>query len=412
MRSASRRTLIAGLGATTALALTGASAAPALAAGTATAAMDVYLRATPSWTAVRLLVVPRGAAVSVTGVVSSGWQQVGYAGQTGWIVPDYLTPVAAVAVTDLTSVATYLRSTPSWSGGQLAYLAAGTGVARTGATSGSWAQVTTGGRTGWLHTGCLTPMVERTVAVVARPVTRLNSTFAYGAQSSAYHVWADGIDWSRPTGVLWYLDGDYTNPAWSRVMNPTGAEMTSIAAEANRRNLVCVAVNTPDVYRADVGYTWWYDRPSTAPYFRAFADWFNRTYGMDAGRQWLMGYSGGAQMVTGSIMAQQQSTWGFSGGGAIIVGGGGRPWTYDEVGMGSTYKQMSATWVVGSLDVAGATVPATWSALDSARGGQAYFAAQGFVNTAYTELAQVAHRYVLADVMQAPLDAAGVARLR
>lgn len=411
MRRASRRSLLTA-GASAAL-LTGA-AASASAAASATTTIDVWLRATASWSAAKIVVIPAGSAVSLTGASSGDWREVTWSGRTGWVAVTYLkTTVATIVATDTTTLDVWLRATASWSAVKVVVVPKGSSVTRTGTVSGEWVQVTWSGRTGWIAGAYLAPRVIRTSTVTpVLPRTGLWQTFTYGTQSSTYHVWADGVDAGRPTGVLWYIDGDYTNPAWSRVRNPTGTAMAGIAAEANRRNLVCVCIDTPDSYRDGAGYTWWYDRAATAPYFRAFAAKFNTAHAMDPARQWLMGYSGGAQFTTRGLMAEQQTSWGMVGGGAILVGGGGQPWTYSETGMVPDYRRLRATWVVGSLDVAGATVPATWSALENARAGRRFFQERGYPNTVLTELAGVAHSYDLAAVMRPPLDAAGVVRMR
>lgn len=414
----SRRALLSGLGAAGAAALLTPAAAQA--ADTAVTTMAVYLRASASWSATRLAVVASGTRVTLTGATSGTWVQVTTGGQTGWIGSAYLTAVApATTASYATTMDVWLRSAASWSAARLVVVRTGTRVTATGGVSGAWVEVLHEGRTGWIGSAYLTPVEGASTPApspapgVVRPTTALWQTFSDGAgHSSIYHVWADGIDWSRTVGALWYLDGDYSVPAWSRVRNPTGAAMSAIAAEANRRNLVCLCLDTPDSSRDGVGWTWWYDRALTAPYFHAFATLKNAAHGFDPRRQWLMGYSGGAEMIARSLMAEKQGVWGFQGGGAIMVGGGGRPWTPDWSALPVGYKAMRASWVVGSQDVAGSTVPVTWSALDAARGGEAYYRAQGFTATSLTELPDTGHAYDLAGSMRAPLDAAGLPRLR
>lgn len=328
-----------------------------------------------------------------------------------------LPAVAAAATSATTTLAVYLRATPSWSAVRIVVVPAGEDVARTGRTSGAWVEVAWQGRTGWIADDYLRP--PATSVPVAPADTRalastaLHRTFTYGDQSSVYHVWADGIDWSTPVGVLFYLDGDYFTRSTSRMHNPAAAPLADVAAEANRRNLVCIAVDTPDVYRSGLGYTWWKDKARTSAYFRAFAAHMNRTYRLAADRQWLYGYSGGAEIITISLMAQEQDAWGFAGGGAVILAGGGVPATYSETRLTPAFRTLRATWVVGSEDTAGETYPQTWSALGAATAGHRFYADRGFTRARLDVLDGLGHHdYDLAAVLRAPLDAAGVTRRR
>ncbi|GGK50247.1 SH3 domain-containing protein [Micrococcus flavus] len=408
----SRRSLITGAAA---VACAAALPAAASAAMSAEVTLAVYLRATPTWGAVRLHVIPQGALVSLTGRTSGGWNEVVHLGRTGWVASIYLVPAAGAATpTDETTLHVWLRATPSWSAARIVVVPAGESVARTGRVSGAWVEVQWQGRTGWIADDYLRPLATTAAADTRLTAsTVLHRTFTSGDQSSVYHVWADGIDWSTPVGVLFYLDGDYFTRSTSRMHNPTAAPLADIAAEANRRNLVCIAVDTPDVYRTGLGYTWWKDKARTSAYFRAFAAHMTRTYRLAADRQWLYGYSGGAEIITISLMAQEQDAWGFAGGGAVILAGGGVPATYSETRLTPAFRALRATWVVGSEDTAGETYPQTWSALGAATAGHRFYADRGFTRARLDVLPGLGHHdYDLAGVLQASLDAAGVTRRR
>ena len=415
--STSRRAAITGLAALAALA-----AAPTAAAATsATTTVAVYLRSARAWSAPRSIVVPAGATVSVTGSAVDGWYPVSYAGRSGWIHQAQLrmgsTTTAPVIAYTVSSPAN-MRTGASTSYSVIRVLPRGASVKGTGRASGSYRQVVHDGTTGWVHAYHL----ERTQpAADVRPTlsTQYSRTFSHGGRSSRYHAIASGIDWSRPVGAMFFLDGDYAYKSGrgyaagqSRVYDPSHPVLNAIAHEANRRNMVLIAIDTPDVYRSGLGYTWWHLMTENAAYFRAFAKKMVDSYRIDRKRLWMYGYSGGAELISIGLMNRYQSAWGFEGGGAIILGGGGSPHAYTAPSA-SYMRSMRATWVVGSLDRAGETTPPTWSALDAARRGYDFYRGKGFSALTMKEIPGARHRdYDLAAVIRGPLDAAGVRRIR
>ena len=74
----------------------------------------------------------------------------------------------------------------------------------------------------------------------------LNYSVPNGSMSSQYHVYADGIDWAQPVGVVFYFDGDYWNSNKSNVYNPDSNTMQQMAQIANEKNMVFVPVISPD----------------------------------------------------------------------------------------------------------------------------------------------------------------------
>lgn len=272
--------------------------------------------------------------------------------------------------------------------------------------SGLGAAALTGGVT------AVAPQQALAQTVRVRPTTGHWRTWSHGGRTAYYHVYANGIDWTRRVGVLWFLDGDYYTGSQSRVMRPTGAGMLAIAGEANRRNLVVVAVDTPSAYDPENGYTWWVEQTANGDFFRAFAAWFNARHTVSWGRQWMYGYSGGAELIAMELMARRQTSW-MNGGGAIILAGGDRPQAYSAAAVTPEYRALAATWIVGSRDTAGQTNPPTWSALTAATAGQRFYAASGFSRARLDVLAGYGHLdYDLAAAMRAPLDLVGIARLR
>ena len=218
-----------------------------------------------------------------------------------------------------------------------------------------------------------------------------NRTFAtfsaYGA-SSQYHVYANNIDWSRTVGAVFYLDGDYWTPDQSKVYFPNNADLTAMARVANQRNMVFVPVISPDKDASGDGITWWQSMDYNGDWFRAFAQNFIQSAGIDRSNVWTIGYSGGAEITGFELLADRQDSW-RSGGGSIMVGGG------NSNGMqtwpSSTAKNFSLRWYVGELDGKGVTWPSTWSALGAAQDGYRVYKSAGFNNAQLTILPSTTH---------------------
>ena len=85
----------------------------------------------------------------------------------------------------------------------------------------------------------------------------LNYSAPNGSISSQYHVYADGLDWAQPVGVVFYFDGDYWNSNKSNVYNPDSNTMQQMAQIANEKNMVFVPVISPDKDSSGDGITWW-----------------------------------------------------------------------------------------------------------------------------------------------------------
>ena len=138
--------------------------------------------------------------------------------------------------------------------------------------------------------------------------------------SSQYHVYAEGVDFSKPVGVVFYFDGDYWRNDQSKVYDPSG-ELAQMAASAAAQNMLFVPVISPDTNRYDAGVSWWENMDRNGEFFRSFASSFIAANGVDSSNVWTMGYSGGAEFITYELNTKPQ-TW-RNGGGSIMVAGGG-----------------------------------------------------------------------------------------
>ena len=213
--------------------------------------------------------------------------------------------------------------------------------------------------------------------------TRTNQTFlsytSPAGTTSQYHVYAEGVDFSKPVGVVFYFDGDYWRNDQSKVYDPSG-ELAQMAASAAAQNMLFVPVISPDANRYDAGVTWWEDMERNGEFFRSFASSFIAANGVDSSNVWTMGYSGGAEFITYELNTKPQS-W-RNGGGSIMIAGGG----LDEGTPSAALKSQPMFWYANSNDGSGETYPQTWSARGAVEGGYNAYRNAGYTNASATVL--------------------------
>ena len=224
---------------------------------------------------------------------------------------------------------------------------------------------------------------QATRAASGVAATRTNQTFlsytSPAGTTSQYHVYAEGVDFSKPVGVVFYFDGDYWRNDQSKVYDPSG-ELAQMAASAAAQNMLFVPVISPDANRYDAGVTWWEDMERNGEFFRSFASSFIAANGVDSSNVWTMGYSGGAEFITYELNTKPQ-TW-RNGGGSIMVAGGG----LDEGTPSGALKSQPMFWYANSNDGSGETYPQTWSARGAVEGGYNAYRNAGYTNASATVL--------------------------
>ena len=224
---------------------------------------------------------------------------------------------------------------------------------------------------------------QATQAASGVAATRTNQTFlsytSPAGTTSQYHVYAEGVDFSKPVGVVFYFDGDYWRNDQSKVYDPSG-ELAQMAASAAAQNMLFVPVISPDANRYDAGVTWWEDMERNGEFFRSFASSFIAANGVDSSNVWTMGYSGGAEFITYELNTKPQ-TW-RNGGGSIMVAGGG----LDEGTPSGALKSQPMFWYANSNDGSGETYPQTWSARGAVEGGYNAYRNAGYTNASATVL--------------------------
>ena len=203
------------------------------------------------------------------------------------------------------------------------------------------------------------------------PSDRMDVPFEHDGVTSSYHVFADGIDWSRPVGVVFRLHGDgayeYYHPE---------RKVSCLAAVARSHNAVLVAPRTPDRQGEP---TWWEDLEGNADWFLALAEQEIFTeYDIDRSRTWLHGYSGGAEFISYEMLADRADF--LAGGGAVLSGGGGAPSTGSSEPTDEQLEQLVLHWDVG-LDDDGTDPDAPFDALSAAAAGRAWYEDAGWART-------------------------------
>ena len=222
---------------------------------------------------------------------------------------------------------------------------------------------------------------------------------AAGADSQ-FHVSTQGVDFSRPWGVLFWFEGDGTAASASTI--PDSQRLSDLATMAAAHDMVLVVPDTPD--SADpTDVTWWEDYDGNGAWFRALETVLVGTWDADTTRVWFAGYSGGADFISTELLPSGND-W-IGGGGAVMIGGGESP----DTGVDHTeaMTSMPLTWYVGTDD--GEIDSDDWSPLRVATQGEAAWRKAGFTDTSLVILPGLGHTdYDPAELVGRALDAAGV----
>jgi poly(3-hydroxybutyrate) depolymerase len=134
---------------------------------------------------------------------------------------------------------------------------------------------------------------------------RLNQSFTGAGLTSTYHVFAAGLDWAKPVGLMMYVDGSggygYDNPNSTYLLDADGA--AGLVQVAKNNNLLLVVPNAPPPNCSNADNCWYNE--STSPNATAKAGWSNALmtnikgqYNIDQDRIVVGGYSSGAQWTT------------------------------------------------------------------------------------------------------------------
>jgi hypothetical protein len=218
-------------------------------------------------------------------------------------------------------------------------------------------------------------------AGAASLTNRLNVPFTANGLTSKYHVFAAGLDWTKPVGLLMYTDGSgaygLDHPNGTYLLDADGAN--GLVAVAKKHNLLLVTPFAPPP-NCDGADNCWYNE-STSPNAVAKAGWSNALmtkiktdYGI-TGPTVIGGYSSGAQWTTRWFLplygeAQNVRL-------AVAISYGGAPAVTPH--FTTTYKPSTVvSFDTGTADTKG-SYPAYSTGSWGAIGGYNWYTKNGFV---------------------------------
>ncbi len=189
--------------------------------------------------------------------------------------------------------------------------------------------------------------------------------------SSTYHLFTSKVARSAPVGLVVYLDGDgmygHRNPNSTWALGGTNG----VVAQAGSRGYATVSIATPGR-----DGTFWSNGRANAAYVASLVTSIRAELGVQP--TWLVGYSGGSQLITQYLLPAHSTVF-AAGGGAVITGGGGVPSSSPTIdpALKGTFPMH---WYTGQLDD-GRNTSDGYDALSDATRGQSWYASRGFAAT-------------------------------
>lgn len=194
-------------------------------------------------------------------------------------------------------------------------------------------------------------------------------------QVGSYHLWASGLDTSRPVGLMLQFHGDggfeFDNPDSPYSLGGS----KGLREQARRHNMILVALRSPN----SGSPVWWRSGGKKADYVRDLVQqvvYAHHDIAKD--RSWLVGYSGGAEFITRYLLPKHHSL--FAGGGAVLFGGGGKPVVSAEPFDSAFAAAFPMHWYTGARDD-GTCGDSDYDALSDAREGSSFYRNEGFPAT-------------------------------
>lgn len=240
------------------------------------------------------------------------------------------------------------------------------------------------------HPAAASPALRATPALAAAslqaaalPADVRSTTWTDAAGTrSTYHLFTSGLSAGKAVGLVVYLDGDgmygHTNPTSTWALGGSGG----VVAQAASRGYATLSIRTPDTTGTP---TFWESGRVNAAYVAALTA--KTAADLGTNHVWLVGYSGGSQLITQFLLPAHARM--FTSGGAVITGGGGAPSSASATFDPAMQQRFPMLWYTGSADT-GAGTSDGYNALADAKRGVAWYAARGFV-TSRVEPAGVNH---------------------
>lgn len=207
---------------------------------------------------------------------------------------------------------------------------------------------------------------------------RTELTFSSSGVKSTYHLYAAGLDWTKPVGMLIYADGSgeygLANPGSDYLL----AGSDGLVAVAKRLNMVLLTPRAPgDGCRDGEGVCWHAPSSGITPVQKA--SWAEELvaevqadYPVDTSRVAVGGYSSGAQLVTQHWLPSGAAERTMDGGVLVSISYGGAP--RRSAPTSTAFKNaVHMNWNTGSEDAAYTT-----SHRDGVKVGLNWYADRGF----------------------------------
>ena len=179
-------------------------------------------------------------------------------------------------------------------------------------------------------------------------------TFTANGYTSQYHLYASGLDWSKPVGALIYADGSgeygLKNPSSTYLM----AGSNGLIETAKKHNMILLTPFAPNTACADGDGSCWYmgDSPGYTKWAEALVQDVYGKYPIDKSRIAFGGYSSGAQLATSfwtpSGAAQRTMTDGV----IVAISYGGAPRMTQTSTDPSFKSNVHFNWNTGDKDEA------------------------------------------------------------
>ncbi len=212
-------------------------------------------------------------------------------------------------------------------------------------------------------------------------------SYSNGTYTSRYHLYAAGLDWTKPVGALIYADGSgeygLKNPSSTYLLAGTNG----LVNVAKRNNMVLITPFAPNTACADGGGSCWYQGDSVGytKWAESLVQDIYTKYPIDKSRVAMGGYSSGAQLAarywTPSGAAQRTMNDGV----IVSISCGGNPAMTETTYTTAFKANVHMNWNTGDQDDS-CPHTATWST----NGGYTHYTNLGF-NTSRDILPGVTH---------------------
>lgn len=183
---------------------------------------------------------------------------------------------------------------------------------------------------------------------------RTNQAFTGSKYTSSYHIYAAGLDWSKPVGMLIYADGSgeygLKNPGSTYLL--AGAD--GLINVAKRNNMLLLTPLSPNKACSDGDGSCWYmgDPVGYAKWAEELVTHVQSLYPIEKDRVAFGGYSSGAQLATEWWVPSGAAQRTMSDGVVVAISYGGSP-KMSEINYDANFKsRIHMNWNVGSRDSA------------------------------------------------------------